>query len=144
MGTSTRENNGHLICSICQKTFGRTEHLKRHVLSHTKDRRFHCEVCGKNFLRRSVVRLLKTSSPLRLLWCLSRVLPLFPLSRHSTQKLEGNFSYLSYIHQPDARSDVPMHADDARILCKISWDPPKTSHRVYTGRGHTTLYIAAY
>lgn len=40
------------ICSFCQKSFGRSEHLNRHVLIHTKERSFSCATCNKEFSRR--------------------------------------------------------------------------------------------
>ena len=49
-------NNGRLTCNLCQRSFGRLEHLKRHVLTHTKERQFHCSRCGKDFFRRDALQ----------------------------------------------------------------------------------------
>lgn len=38
-------------CPQCQRSFGRVEHLKRHLGSHTEDRPFKCQTCNKAFLR---------------------------------------------------------------------------------------------
>ncbi|KAL2864702.1 putative C2H2 transcription factor [Aspergillus lucknowensis] len=38
-------------CSICQSTFRRPEHLKRHFRSHTKEKPFECTQCGRHFSR---------------------------------------------------------------------------------------------
>ncbi|PWY84945.1 hypothetical protein BO70DRAFT_313320 [Aspergillus heteromorphus CBS 117.55] len=38
-------------CSICQSTFRRPEHLKRHFRSHTKEKPFECAQCGRHFSR---------------------------------------------------------------------------------------------
>lgn len=43
-----------LSCQFCGKTFGRSEHLKRHVLTHTRSREFQCRICRKAFFRKSV------------------------------------------------------------------------------------------
>jgi len=40
-----------LNCPQCPKTFASTWHLKRHVATHTKEKRFKCELCGKFFSR---------------------------------------------------------------------------------------------
>lgn len=42
---------GGLACPYCPKTFASNWHLKRHVLTHTKESRFKCDVCGKDFSR---------------------------------------------------------------------------------------------
>lgn len=39
-------------CDYCSKAFGRTEHLKRHLLIHTKENTFRCTHCPKEFIRR--------------------------------------------------------------------------------------------
>ncbi|KAI9503256.1 hypothetical protein BX070DRAFT_183947, partial [Coemansia spiralis] len=38
----------------CAALFKRPEHLKRHMLTHTQDRPYHCDAkgCGKRFSRR--------------------------------------------------------------------------------------------
>jgi len=40
-----------LNCPQCPKTFASTWHLKRHVQTHSKEKRFKCELCGKFFSR---------------------------------------------------------------------------------------------
>ncbi|KAL4975380.1 fungal-specific transcription factor domain-containing protein [Aspergillus desertorum] len=42
---------GQTKCSICQSTFRRPEHLKRHFRSHTKEKPFECTQCGRHFSR---------------------------------------------------------------------------------------------
>lgn len=42
---------GQTKCSICQSTFRRPEHLKRHFRSHTKEKPFECMQCGRHFSR---------------------------------------------------------------------------------------------
>lgn len=42
------------ICSICSQTFKKAEHLARHIRSHTKERPFTCDVCGKFYARQYV------------------------------------------------------------------------------------------
>ncbi|KAI9370595.1 fungal-specific transcription factor domain-containing protein [Aspergillus egyptiacus] len=42
---------GQTKCSICQSTFRRPEHLKRHFRSHTKEKPFECPQCGRHFSR---------------------------------------------------------------------------------------------
>ncbi|KAI5275491.1 hypothetical protein E4T47_01587 [Aureobasidium subglaciale] len=38
-------------CSTCNIVFQRTTHLRRHMLTHTQDKRFVCSICGKSFHR---------------------------------------------------------------------------------------------
>ena len=38
-------------CTVCNKTFRRAEHLRRHFRSHTDDKPFACSICGKRFAR---------------------------------------------------------------------------------------------
>lgn len=40
-------------CTICHWKFKIRQHLTRHMLSHTDEKRFKCEVCGKSFNRKS-------------------------------------------------------------------------------------------
>lgn len=40
-----------LNCPQCPKTFASTWHLKRHVATHTKEKRYKCDLCGKYFSR---------------------------------------------------------------------------------------------
>jgi predicted RNA-binding Zn-ribbon protein involved in translation (DUF1610 family) len=50
-------------CSTCNIVFQRTTHLRRHMLTHTQDKRFVCSQCGKSFVRRFVNPfLLETSN----------------------------------------------------------------------------------
>ncbi|KAF9894600.1 hypothetical protein FE257_006488 [Aspergillus nanangensis] len=42
---------GQTTCSVCQSTFRRPEHLKRHFRSHTKEKPFECTQCGRHFSR---------------------------------------------------------------------------------------------
>lgn len=38
-------------CRFCPSTFAKTEHLKRHERSHTKERPYVCGICEKKFTR---------------------------------------------------------------------------------------------
>eukprot|EP00088_Acartia_fossae_P000798 TRINITY_DN10311_c0_g1_i4.p1 TRINITY_DN10311_c0_g1~~TRINITY_DN10311_c0_g1_i4.p1 ORF type:complete len:241 (+),score=69.87 TRINITY_DN10311_c0_g1_i4:1104-1826(+) len=40
-----------LTCSFCPKHFNSNWHLKRHVMTHTREARFTCDVCHKDFSR---------------------------------------------------------------------------------------------
>ncbi|KAJ6044959.1 uncharacterized protein N7446_003156 [Penicillium canescens] len=42
-------------CSICSRVFSKTEHVKRHERSHTKERPYQCNVCLKRFSRSDVL-----------------------------------------------------------------------------------------
>ncbi|XP_055550442.1 zinc finger protein 436-like [Wyeomyia smithii] len=38
-------------CEYCDKIFGRSTHLRRHLLTHTKEKHFNCKICSKAFSR---------------------------------------------------------------------------------------------
>lgn len=38
-------------CEYCDKVFGRSTHLRRHLLTHTKEKHFKCKICTKAFSR---------------------------------------------------------------------------------------------
>jgi uncharacterized Zn-finger protein len=38
-------------CPLCGRLFLKTDHLERHVRSHTKERPFVCATCGKQYGR---------------------------------------------------------------------------------------------
>lgn len=42
---------GQVQCAVCNSTFRRPEHLKRHLRSHTKEKPFECTQCGRHFSR---------------------------------------------------------------------------------------------
>lgn len=46
-----KEKKGILknICEICKREFSRPNHLKTHILSHTKAKPFGCSICGKSY-----------------------------------------------------------------------------------------------
>ncbi|XP_053608784.1 gastrula zinc finger protein XlCGF57.1-like [Plodia interpunctella] len=44
-----------LSCSICNKIFKKTSHLKRHELSHEDNKPFKCTLCGKAFITEAIL-----------------------------------------------------------------------------------------
>lgn len=44
-------------CPICARSFNKTEHLERHVRSHTKEKPFECQHCGRKYGRKYVGNL---------------------------------------------------------------------------------------
>ena len=38
-------------CNICKRSYTRVDHLARHYRSHTREKPFECETCGKGFAR---------------------------------------------------------------------------------------------
>ncbi|CAK7209937.1 hypothetical protein SBRCBS47491_000614 [Sporothrix bragantina] len=43
------------VCTTCQRSFARLEHLKRHERSHTKEKPFQCDHCTRCFARRDLL-----------------------------------------------------------------------------------------
>lgn len=41
------------VCNICQKTFISSAHLKLHLTSHNKERKYRCSICSKYFQQNS-------------------------------------------------------------------------------------------
>ncbi|XP_066156227.1 zinc finger protein 420-like [Euwallacea fornicatus] len=39
-------------CHVCGKDFSRTNHLKRHMTSHSEDKPYSCDICTKSFVRK--------------------------------------------------------------------------------------------
>ncbi|KAH0592482.1 hypothetical protein MHUMG1_09753 [Metarhizium humberi] len=46
-----RREKQQRTCPECGQTFSKTEHLERHVRSHTRERPFECILCGKTYTR---------------------------------------------------------------------------------------------
>jgi len=42
-------------CSVCQRTFKRSEHCSRHERGHTHEKPFPCRLCGRRYARKDVV-----------------------------------------------------------------------------------------
>ena len=56
------------VCTTCQRSFARLEHLKRHERSHTKEKPFECPECTRCFARRDLLlrhqqKLHQTTTP---------------------------------------------------------------------------------
>jgi KRAB domain-containing zinc finger protein len=79
------------ICAHCGETFFLGSSFKSHVLRHTNDRKFPCEVCGKSFLTK---RDIKThmgchTLPLECEKCNKRFSSKFSLDDHVKMKHDG-------------------------------------------------------
>jgi len=49
-------------CSFCGKEFSRSDHLNRHIVTHTGQKQFQCDLCGKEFARKDKLKLHKSSA----------------------------------------------------------------------------------
>ncbi|XP_058470526.1 zinc finger protein 770-like [Solea solea] len=54
--TSNQINTSHQ-CYMCSKCFPSGSKLQRHILTHTGQRPFHCEICGKRFQQKTHLRV---------------------------------------------------------------------------------------
>ncbi|KAH9237592.1 hypothetical protein K456DRAFT_1830103, partial [Colletotrichum gloeosporioides 23] len=50
------DRDGLFQCSQCSRRYHRSEHLVRHVRSHTKQRPYVCNLCWKAFGRLDILR----------------------------------------------------------------------------------------
>lgn len=53
---TTEPLTGMYQCGFCKAEYARSDHLVRHVRSHTKQRPFVCTVCGKGFARQDLLK----------------------------------------------------------------------------------------
>ncbi|KAK0384824.1 hypothetical protein NLU13_7302 [Sarocladium strictum] len=53
---SSPSQRRQLHCPYCERTFGRVDHLTRHIRSHLQDRPFRCKVCDKAFGRQDLLK----------------------------------------------------------------------------------------
>lgn len=49
-------------CTFCGKEFSRSDHLNRHIATHTGIKQFQCDLCGKEFARKDKLKLHKSSA----------------------------------------------------------------------------------
>lgn len=49
-------------CNFCGKEFSRSDHLNRHIVTHTGQKQFQCDFCGKEFARKDKLKLHKSSA----------------------------------------------------------------------------------
>lgn len=57
------DRDGLFQCSQCSRRYHRSEHLVRHVRSHTKQRPYVCNLCGKAFGRLDILRRHQVAHP---------------------------------------------------------------------------------
>ncbi|KAF5018400.1 hypothetical protein F66182_9629 [Fusarium sp. NRRL 66182] len=88
-------------CSYCQRTFHKTEHLLRHERSHTGEKPYRCDTCGRGYARRSAPQ----SHDLSLL------LRLAEKARYSDVLLR----HVRYFHGPDMASKTDRSSSDSSV-----------------------------
>ena len=60
-------STGRHPCAVCRKSYLTKQHLQRHMLIHTGDKPFFCDICGKRFNQQSTVKTHKMVHLKRLL-----------------------------------------------------------------------------
>lgn len=50
--SSTKNSDKTNVCLLCGSKFGRPEHVKRHMISHSSEKPFECTICHRKFNRR--------------------------------------------------------------------------------------------
>ncbi|KAH7087714.1 hypothetical protein FB567DRAFT_352456 [Paraphoma chrysanthemicola] len=98
-------------CPICYNTFSRTDHLKRHLLTHSDIRRFACRTCSKSFNRRDAFRRHNTT-------CTPRTKHEANLSRRAVSQAltQGSVHF-------EERDELEKHSDPSP---ELPWD-----HMIY-------------
>ena len=43
-----KRTGGNFPCEVCGKVFNRADHMRRHLVVHTKEKMFTCKTCGKS------------------------------------------------------------------------------------------------
>lgn len=104
-------------CSFCSRNFGWSTDLKRHILTHTGERPFHCKLCDATFTRNFLLQkhVLKQHSN-KVIYDKSQIPSLKPISEIFRQKSRKQDKF-NIKRKLDTKRSYQMDQSYQNLLC---------------------------